>query len=142
MDKLDMVRIRVTLGDWGELPAKFQQLSPDQQKHYLTCQGYQSFTDLLAHITAWWERGMLLIEHYRADADFIASAVDVDQFNALAVAEAHGKSEDEILKAFTESRQRFHDLVLQLDTEKQIDPRIIRQIEMELIAHYQEHKIE
>jgi len=142
MDKLDMERIETTLGEWGELPAKFQRLSPDQQKHYLTCQGYQTFTALLAHITAWWERGMLLIEDYRADADFIAPAVDVDQFNALAVAEAHGKSGDEILKAFTEGRQRFHDLVLQLDTEKQSDPRIIRQIEMELIAHYQEHKIE
>jgi len=137
-----MVRIRVTLGDWGELPAKFQQLSPDQQKHYLTCQGYQSFTDLLAHITAWWERGMLLIKQYQVDADFIAPAVDIDHFNALAVAEAGGKSGDEILKAFRKARQRFHDLVVELDTEKQSDPRIIRQIEMELIAHYQEHKIE
>jgi len=141
MDKLDIIRIETALGDWGELPAKFQRLSPDQQEHYLTCQGYQSVTDLLAHVTAWWERGMLLIKQFQVDAGFLSPEVDVDKFNAEAVAKARGKSGDEILLAFEAARQRFCGLVLELETEKPIDPRISRQIDMELIAHYQEHKI-
>ena len=142
MERLDLDKIQLALDYWGELPAQFQQLTPDQQKRYLFVQGYQCFPDLLAHVSAWWERGMRLIAQYRAHSSFTAPAVNVDEFNAQAVAHVRGKSGDEVPQAFENARQRFLELLGELSDKDQQDPRIIRQIEMEVIAHFQEHKIE
>ncbi len=141
MEKLDLVNIQIALGYWGELPAQFQKLTPDQQERYLFVQGYPRFADLLAHIIAWWERGMILIAKYRTDASFLAPKVDVDDFNARAVASVRGTEEEEIITAFEEARHRFIKLIAELDDKETQDERIIRQIEMELIGHFKEHKI-
>jgi len=141
MEKLDVEKIQSALGDWGELPAQFQQLTPDQQKSYLIAQGYQRFPDLLAHVTAWWERGMQLIEQYRVDAAFSAPPVEVDEFNAKAVNGVLGKDTERVRQAFEDARLSFLKLVAELDGRDQQDERIVRQLEMEIIGHYQEHRI-
>lgn len=127
--------------DWADLPTRFHLLTSSQQEGYLVAQGYQRFADLLAHITAWWERGIKLIEHYRENPRFSSPSVNVNEFNATAVATAQGMSEDEVVKAFMVVLRHFVKLIDQLNDNDWQDERIIRQLEMEIIGHYQEHRI-
>lgn len=142
MESLDTQRIiRALRDDWGELITRYQQLTPEQQEHYLSTQGYQRIPDLLAHVTAWWERGMRLIERYQVEPGFVAPEVAVDDFNAAAVASIQQQGEQVVISLFHASLQRFMNVVEQLDDEARHDQRIIRQIEMEVIGHFREHQI-
>ena len=142
MRKLNIEKILAILhDDWGGLISRFHGLSPEEQQAYLHAQGYRRFADLLAHFCAWWERGIAMIRNFQQDPGFSAPEVEVDDFNAAAVARAQGLSEEEVERVYNRTLQRFEDLIASLSAEDQKDKRIIQQIEIELIGHYQEHQI-
>lgn len=143
MKKSDRNEINTSLrDDWRSLPDLFHQLSEVQQECYLDAQGYHCFRDLVAHIIAWWERGMELIERYRADASFTAPPVDVDEFNAQVVANVQDRSEKEVLAAFEKTRRRWLTLIRDLTDHEWRDERITHQLMMEIIGHFNEHRIQ
>ena len=133
--------LAVLHNDWGGLITRFHGLNLEEQQAYLHAQGYKRFADLLAHFCAWWERGIAMIRNFQQDSGFSAPEVEVDDFNAAAVARAQGLSEEEVERVYNRTLQRFEDLIASLSVEDQKDKRIIRQIEIELIGHYQEHQI-
>jgi hypothetical protein len=71
--------------DWKEYPGHFNQLDPDQQAAFLKEQGYASFHDLLAHILAWWEEAIKIVQSILDLEEIPRREYDIDDFNAAAL---------------------------------------------------------
>ena len=97
--------------------------------------------DILAHLMKWWELGKRNIERYACDPAFTAPPVDVDAYNAAAVRDAAGLSEEELQAAFQSAVAAFIRFVRELPEDALTDERVQRQIGMELFGHYDEHRL-
>ncbi len=88
MADLTRTELMAALNDgWGAYVARYRMLSPAEQQQWLAAQGYPRFSDLLAHIVAWWVDGQQVIAHVAADPAYPLRDYDVDSFNAGAVAQ-------------------------------------------------------
>ncbi|MFH1523884.1 MAG: hypothetical protein ABIF04_02870 [Chloroflexota bacterium] len=134
--------LAVLTDEWGDYVSEFHGLSPEAQAAFLKKQGYQRFADLLAHIVAWWEVGLKVIEDYRIDPDSKQPEIDVDPFNARAVEKVRNATEDEGIVTFEKMRRKFVDSVNNLSEKDFQDERIVNQIKMELINHLEDHRIQ
>ncbi len=129
-------------GDWAGYVPRFQELSPAAQAAFLEKQGYKRLADLLAHIVAWWEVGLQVIQNCRNDPLASQPNIDVDSFNAMAVEQVRTLSEAEVIRSFEAARRKFVDLVKQLSDADFKDGRILDQIRMELVNHLEDHRIQ
>lgn len=124
---------------WGTYVERYNKLSAAEQQKYLAQQGYVRLGDLLAHVAAWWQRGMQLVMVYRHDSSFQPPDVDVDVFNAEAVASVRYLSDAEVIAHFEAVRLQMLGLVKQLEEVDLQSDQIKRQIDMDVLGHYQEH---
>lgn len=129
-------------GDWAEYVSRFQAFSPPEQSAFLEKQGYQRLADLLAHMVAWWQVGLESIRRFRRDPDARQLEIDVDPFNARAIEAVRGVSDEQEIRIFESTRQRFTDLVVALSDENFQDERILNQLRWELVNHLDEHSID
>jgi hypothetical protein len=127
--------------DWGTFIERFQRLSPEAQSAYLQQQGYARFADLLAHVIAWWQGGLAAIPAMLSDPAYTSPDQDVDQFNAQAVDRLHDLNESAIIAIFSDLRQQWIDLVNGLPAEAFQDERITWRLHIEIIGHYDEHRV-
>lgn len=126
---------------WGTYVDRYNKLSAAEQQQYLSRQGYRRLGDLLAHVAAWWQRGMQLIMIYQHDSSFQTPDVDVDDFNAEAVASVRFLSDAEVISHYEAVRRQMLELVKGL-TEVDLQSGMIkRQLSMDVVSHYQEHLI-
>jgi len=125
---------------WGTYVDRFNTLSAAEQQQYLDRQGYARLGDLLAHLAAWWQRGMQLIAVYQREPGFQPPSVDVDAFNAEAVASVRNLSDAEVIAHFEVRRLQMLELVKSLNEVDLQSERIRNQLAIEVIEHYQEHK--
>ncbi len=126
---------------WGMYRSRFENLSQGEQQAFLERQGYASLADLLAHVAAWWARGMGIIENLLIDPGYQSPPVNVDEFNAAVVAGVAGLPAQMAFDHFEEVRQQLLVMINQLNDEQLNLEKVARQFDMELIGHYQEHKI-
>jgi hypothetical protein len=129
------------INKWGTYGHAFQGLSADEKETFLKKQGYLRFADLLAHFTAWWEVGMRVIKRRKVDPTYQYPEVDVDAFNAVAVEEAKNTSEEAAVRSFESTRMKFIALVTGLTDNDFENERIAKQLNIELIGHFEEHQI-
>jgi hypothetical protein len=127
--------------DWSTFVDRFQQLSPEAQAAYLNQQGYTRFADLLAHVITWWQEGLAAIPIMWRDPAYISPEYDVDQFNAQAVARLRDLDETAVSAIYADLRQQWIDLVNGLPTEAFQDEKIARRLNIEIIGHYDEHRL-
>jgi hypothetical protein len=127
--------------DWGTFVERFQRLSPEAQSAYLQQQGYARFADLLAHIIAWWQEGLAAIPAMLSDPAYTSPDQDVDQFNAQAVDRLRDLNESAIIAIFSDLRQQWIDLVNGLPVEAFQDERINLRLHIEIIGHFDEHRL-
>ena len=91
MTDLTRTQLIATLNNsWGTYVARYRALAPAEQQQWLIGQGYPRFSDLLAHVVAWWVDGQQVIAHVAADPDYPLRDYDVDVFNAEAVVQYAG----------------------------------------------------
>jgi hypothetical protein len=141
MEKFSKAQVIKSLNNqWGTFVDRFNSLSSDEQQQYLERQGYARLGDLLAHLAAWWQRGMQLIMVYRRDPGFQPPNVDVDAFNAEAVASVKNLSDAEVISHFESRRLQMLELVKSLTEVDLQSERIKSQLAIEFIEHYQEHQ--
>jgi len=142
MEKVDRQSVLAVLRkDWGSYVNKFKSLSSEEQATFLEEQGYRRLADLLAHVAAWWEVGLQCVERFKIDPQARQLEIDVDPFNAAAVEKVHDSTESEVIQAFEKMRCAFVDCLTALSEDDFQDERIVSQIRMELVDHFEEHKI-
>ena len=124
---------------WGTCVEHYNKLSAVEQQQYLALQGYRRLGDLLAHVAAWWQRGMLLINVYQSNSSFQPPDVDVDDFNAEAVESVKFLSDAEVISHFEAVRRQMLEMVKGLTEVDLQSDMIKRQLDMDVVGHYQEH---
>jgi hypothetical protein len=127
--------------DWGTFVERFQRLAPEAQSIYLQQQGYARFADLLAHVSAWWQAGLAAIPAMLNNPAYTSPDQDVDQFNAQAIDRFHDLNESAVIAIFSGLRQQWIDLVNELPAEAFQDARIAWRLHIEIIGHFDEHRL-
>lgn len=125
--------------DWGSYVPRFKRFSAQEQAAFLQKQGYARFGDLLAHVIAWWQEAFPAIENMLEDPAYRSPDVDVDAFNAQAVANFSELDEPAIILSFEALRSAWLDLVSALPDEAFQDQRICDRLHIEIVGHGQEH---
>ncbi len=142
MDEFSLVTVKKCLTkQWGTYVERYNALKAEGQRQYLEDQGYARLADLLAHVAAWWQRGMQLIMVYQRDSSFQPPDVDVDAFNAEAVASVRALSEAEVIAHYEGRRLQMLELVKSLTEVDLMSDPIKRQLSMDVVGHYEEHQI-
>lgn len=93
--------------EWGTYVERFQRLSKEEQEKRVKEMGYERFRDMLAHILAWWDEGMDIVNAIAEDRPFERKKYDFDQFNADAVAKYKDWDEAEFMSQFEKTRQKM-----------------------------------
>jgi hypothetical protein len=93
--------------EWGTYVERFQRLPKEEQEERIKKTGYKVFRDLLAHILAWWEEGMVIIHAVAEGRQLERKKYDFDVFNAEAVSRYKPWDESEFMAHFEEARQKM-----------------------------------
>jgi len=127
--------------DWAAYVDDFQSLPAATRSAFLTQQGYARFGDLLAHVIAWWEAGTPAVERYLRDPGARIASVDVDAFNARAVANTAALDEELLVAAFEKMRLFLVEFVEELPDTAFEDERVVKQLNMDVAGHLDEHRL-
>ncbi|MBN1306041.1 MAG: hypothetical protein JXA13_16510 [Anaerolineales bacterium] len=133
--------LRILKDDWGRYLADFKGLSPQEQRAFLEDQGYASFHDLLAHICAWWEETLTVINSILDNEEVTGREYDIDQFNAEAIIKFRKWDPVDLETHFENLRQSLVDLVIDLPDEALAYQRITTWMHACVVEHAEEHKI-
>jgi len=131
---IDMLR-----REWGDYVARFWLLTADKQAAFLKKQGFARFQDLAAHIIAWWEHGIGVVEA-STNGD-TGEAQDVDAFNAAAVARFGGLQQAQVLAELDKTRLTLISLVDGLPEEVLARPNVQTWLRADVLQHYYEHPL-
>jgi hypothetical protein len=126
---------------WGTYVARYRALAPAEQQRWLIGQGYPRFSDLLAHVVAWWVDGQQVVAHVAADPDYPLRDYDVDVFNAEAVAQYAALDEDAMMAAYEQARAAWIPLIEGLSDAAFHNPKIADRLYPEIIGHLGEHTL-
>jgi len=125
--------------EWGDYAGRFAALNTEQQAAFLQKQGFARFQDLLAHIIAWWEQGMAVIEG--SSAEDPGEVNDIDGFNASAVERYGELPEAAVLAKCDSTRLTLANLMDMLPDEVLAKPHVDSWLRADVIDHYFEHAI-
>lgn len=126
---------------WGTYIARYRALPPGEQQQWLAAQGYVRFSDLLAHVVAWWVDGQQVIAHVAADPGYPLRDYDVDVFNAEAVAQYVAMDEDAMIATYERARAAWIPLIEGLSDVAFWNPKIADRLYPEIIGHLSEHAL-
>ena len=141
METIDLVTVLQYLEvKWPAFVGDALALPEAQRAAWLHRQGYARLADLLAHVAAWWRLGMQVISHHRVDADYQHPPMDVDAFNLEAVTRVSELPDSEVLADFNTARETLLAFVRGLSDSELANPKINRQLYIEVIEHLHEHE--
>ncbi len=125
--------------EWAGYAERFQRLTEEQQKDFLKKQGFPRFRDLVAHIVAWWEEGIRLIDGAAKDPAYRMGDMDIDAFNAEVVKLFSQLEEPELWKRYEATRAALIELVINLPDQTYEHKEVQAWIHSDVIEHYFDH---
>jgi hypothetical protein len=125
--------------EWGDYVKGFTGLTGAEQAAFLKKEGFDRFRDLLAHVVAWWEHGIGVIES-SASEDSV-EVDDIDSFNAEAVERFGLLDEGTVLAKYEDTRLTLASLVDMLPDEVLSQPHVRSWLRADVIDHYCEHAL-
>ena len=125
--------------EWGGYGADFAALEPEKQASFLERQGFSRFRDLLAHILAWWEQGIAVVEG--SSSNGTTEVEDVDAFNAEAVERFDRLEEAQVVGQFEETRLTLANLVDMLPDDVLAKHNVQSWLKADVIDHYHNHAV-
>jgi len=127
--------------EWGTYVERFKRKPGDDGEKRVKETGYQTFRDLLAHILAWWEEGMEIINAIAEERPFERRKYDFDAFNAEAVARYKEWDETEFMAHFEKSRQKMEADLRSMDEAVFENRRVRSWLNGILFEHAREHPV-
>lgn len=125
--------------EWGAYVERFNRLPKDEQNKRVRETGFETFHDLLAHILAWWEKGMDIIHAIAQERPFEQSNLDLDTFNAEAVARYKSWNESEFMDHFEKTRQKMGADLKSMDETVFENPHVKDWVYWVILNHSHEH---
>lgn len=127
--------------DWAEYVPVFQSLPPEKQAEFLKNQGFMRFRDIVAHVIAWWEDGIDTINAISKDPDYRHSEMDIDAYNAEAIAIFGKLDEAEVWRKFESVRKSLMELAINLPDAIFNQEHVQEWLKADVIEHYYEHAL-
>ncbi len=125
--------------EWGGGVERFNGLTPEQQTAFLATQGFARFRDVAAHIIAWWEDCLAVMDAVSKDPEYSPAPKDTDAYNARAV-EIFGRlNEAEVWEKFEFTRQSLIELMINLPEEIFNHKLVQARLKSDVIEHYFQH---
>ena len=125
--------------EWADYIPHFNALPEERQKAFLEKQGFVRFRDLIAHIVAWREDGLEIIDAISKDPDYRHPEEDTDAYNAQAVAIFGKLDEAEVWRRFETTRQSLIELAINLP-DATFDHKTVQEwLKDDVIEHYFAH---
>jgi hypothetical protein len=125
--------------EWADAVKRFNALTAEEQAAFLKKQGFERFRDLLAHVIAWWEQGIAVIEGSSSEEAW--EVEDVDAFNAKAVERFGQLNEGTVLAQYETTRLTLAHLIDMLPDGVLAKPNVGSWLRADVIDHYFEHAI-
>ncbi len=127
--------------EWAAYPERFRALPEDEQKRFLLKQGFPRFRDLLAHIVAWWEEGLQLIDSVAKDPSYKMPDKNIDAYNAQVVEMFGALDEADIGKRYEATRAALIELLINLPLEVYEHKQVQAWLKSDAIEHYFDHAV-
>jgi len=127
--------------DWESYPGRFKSLNPARQAAFLQEQGYASFHDLLAHIIAWWEEAIKIVDAIMDMEELPRKEYDLDAFNAAAVENYKKWKDADLLFHFENLRLALLNLVADMPENGLDNKRVNNWLNACVVEHYHTHDI-
>jgi hypothetical protein len=127
--------------DWSNFLKQYSSLSQEDKEKYLIRQGFNSYSDLLSHIIAWWEEAVINIPAILENPGYKSPEYDVDKFNAEVVRKHKGKNEKETITIFEEKRNRLMGLIATIDEAQIKNAEMQKELYWNITNHFTDHKI-
>ncbi len=127
--------------EWVLYPESFRSLSEEKQKAFLERQGFPRFRDLIAHVAAWWDKGIQVIDAVAKDPSFQMGDIDVDAFNAQALEMFAPLVEAEVWKKYESTRMALLELLINLPSEVYEHREVQAWVRSDVIEHYFDHAL-
>jgi hypothetical protein len=125
--------------EWGGYIERFRRLPRADQAKRVQAMGYESLRDVLAHILAWWDEGMVIIRATADGREVPRKKYDFDVFNAEAVAKYQDWDEREFMAHFEKARQKMGSDLKSMDEAAYDHRRVQAWIRAVIIHHAREH---
>lgn len=127
--------------EWVAYPERFGALGEADQQSFLKRQGFARFRDLVAHIIAWWEKGIEVIEAVAKDPSYEMGDIDVDAFNARALELFAPLPEAELWKKYEDTRLALLELALNVPDAVYDSREVQAWLRSDVIEHYFDHAV-
>jgi len=127
--------------EWAAYAERFHALTEDKQKEFLEKQGFPRFRDLVAHVVAWWEEGLQLIDGVAKDPTHRMPGKDTDAFNAQVVELFGRMDEANLWKKYEGTRSALIELLINLPDETYEHKEVQAWLRSDVVEHYFDHAV-
>jgi hypothetical protein len=127
--------------EWAAYAERFHDMTEEDQKAFLEKQGFPRFRDLVAHIVAWWEEGIRLMEGVAKDPAHRMPDMDTDAFNALVVQMFGLLAEVDVWKRYEAGRAALIELAINLPDDTYGHREVQAWLRSDVIEHYFDHSL-
>jgi hypothetical protein len=127
--------------DWKSYPERFQKMDPARQVIFLKEQGYDNFHDLLAHIIAWWQEAIKIVDAIMDMEEPQHKEYNIDDFNSAAIEHYRNWKDPDLMFHFENLREALINLVVELPENGLDNKRINNWLNACVVEHFQTHDI-
>ncbi len=126
--------------EWAGYAERFHGLT-EEQKEFLEKQGFPRFRDLVAHIVAWREEGLRLIDGVAKDPAHRMPEFDTDAFNAQVVELFGQMGEADVWKRYEAARGALIELLINLPDMTYEQREVQAWLHSDVLEHYFDHAV-
>jgi hypothetical protein len=123
--------------EWATYAQDFEKI--EDKESFLKNQGVESFHDLLAHVTGWWEEGARIVKGILYEPNFKWTDPETDAFNVELTKKYASWSDAEILRHYEATRAAMIELVKTIPDEAFLNPDIEGWLAADVVGHYDGH---
>ena len=127
--------------EWATYIEDFNAFDDEKKKEFLSKQGFETFHDLLAHITGWWEESARIIAGVLDSPGFTWENRDADMYNAELLKNYSKWSDKDIITHYESVRVVLLELTAELPEDAFLNKDIELWLMDDVVGHYDEHPI-
>ena len=126
--------------EWGTFIEKFDAL--ENKDEYLKNQQLARFEDMLAHVIAWWDEGIVAVQGALQDSTFLYNGpADTDAYNAEVLLKHQSMNAADVRILFEKKKIEMIELVRRLPESAFNNPTIEDWLAADIVEHFDEHNV-
>ncbi|MCJ7432901.1 MAG: ClbS/DfsB family four-helix bundle protein [Anaerolineales bacterium] len=139
---LNRALVMDTLGnEWAGYMERFSQLDAEEQKEFLSKQGFETFHDIVAHVIGWFEETLRVVNRIVENPGYVWEGCDVDAYNVELVKKFSAWSERDLSLHYENVRRSLIELVEELPDDAFRNQDIESWLAADVVGHFDGHAL-